>query len=87
MDEAVADPAPLADATMISRQEIAALKRALDALPPRCREVLFLHKFEGLSYQETASRLGISKNTVMVHMVNALGQLRARMREENDLSK
>ncbi|HEV7306075.1 RNA polymerase sigma factor [Ensifer sp.] len=78
--EKLRDPAPLADATLVMREQIEALSRAIEMLPPRSREVLFLHKFEGLSYQETAERLGIAKNTVMVHMVKALGLLRSRLR-------
>lgn len=83
VDDRIADPQPLADARMISQEELAALDAALLELPPRCREVLILHKFEGLTYAEIAERLGIAKNTVMVHMVKALGCLRSRLGENN----
>ncbi|WP_407977190.1 RNA polymerase sigma factor [Brucella pseudogrignonensis] len=83
IDDSYADPQPLADAFMISREEALALNAALLELPARCREVLILHKFEGLSYAEIADQLGIAKNTVMVHMVKALGCLRSRLRENN----
>lgn len=83
IDDSYADPQPLADALMISREEALALNAALLELPARCREVLILHKFEGLSYAEIADQLGIAKNTVMVHMVKALGCLRSRLRENN----
>lgn len=83
IDDSYADPQPLADALMISREEALALNAALLELPARCREVLILHKFEGLSYAEIADQLGIAKNTVMVHMVKALGYLRSRLRENN----
>jgi len=72
LDESIVDPAPLPDAVLISRQELQALRTALAELPPRCHEVLILHKFEGLSYSEIAGRLGIAKNTVMAHMVRAV---------------
>lgn len=78
LDETIADTAPLPDVVLISREEFLALYAALADLPPRTREVLILHKFEGLSYIEIAERLGIAKNTVMVHMVKALGSLRTR---------
>ena len=83
IDDTIIDPAPLADAMMISREEVDALDAALRELPPRCREVLVLHKFEGLSYNEIAERLGIAKNTVMVHMVKALGCLKSSLRDNN----
>lgn len=53
----------------------------MEQLPPRPREVLFLHRFEGLSYAEISARLGISRNTVMVHMVKALGLLRRQLHD------
>lgn len=78
-DEDVADPGPTVEAGLITREELAALGRALDHLPPRACEVLVLHKFGGLTYAEIAARLGISRNTVMVHMVKALGVLRRQL--------
>ena len=81
LDENIADTQPLADAFLISKEEAMALEAALLQLPPRCREVLILHKFEGLTYLEIAERLGIAKNTVMVHMVKALGFLKCQLRE------
>ena len=59
------------------------LERAIDDLPRRQREVILLHKFEGLSYSAIAERLGISKNTVMVHMMRALAHCRDRLADED----
>ncbi|WP_245304155.1 RNA polymerase sigma factor [Hoeflea olei] len=83
VDENVADALPLPDMALISAEEIAALAAAMLELPPRAREVLVLHKYEGLSYAEISERLGIARNTVMVHMVKALGCLRSKLRENN----
>lgn len=79
--DVVADSAPAPDAAIMAREEQAALVAAIEALPPRCREVLLLHRFEGLSYAEIAQRLGISRNTVMVHLANAMSALRRRLRD------
>jgi len=46
------------------REELRRLQIALDALPPRCREVVFLRKVEGLSQREVAQRMGIVEDTV-----------------------
>ncbi|WP_127077265.1 RNA polymerase sigma factor [Rhodomicrobium lacus] len=82
VDENVADAAPLADARIISQEQLTALEAAISELPTRCREVLLLHKYEDLSYAEIAAHLGIAKNTVMVHMVKALARLRACLQEQ-----
>jgi RNA polymerase sigma-70 factor (ECF subfamily) len=81
LDGSAADPSPLPDAALMSAEALTELEKALSELSPRCREVLLLHKFEGLSYAEIAERLGIANNTVMVHMSNALGALKRRLRE------
>ncbi|MEM8790972.1 MAG: RNA polymerase sigma factor [Pseudomonadota bacterium] len=70
------DDAPTAEHHVISREELLRLQQVIASLPPRQREVLELHKFAGLRYAEIAARLGISKNTVMVHMVRALARCR-----------
>lgn len=80
--ESVADKAPGPERTLLARDEVRRLDRAIDDLPPRQREVLLLHKFEGLSYAAIAERLGISKNTVMVHMMRALAHCRDRLSED-----
>ena len=67
---------------MLARDEVRRLEAAIDSLPPRQRQVLLLHKFEGLSYAEIAERLGISKNTVMVHMMWALARCRDSLAED-----
>lgn len=79
----IADPAPSAEARLVERDKALDLEQALATLPPRCREALLLHKFEELSYAEIALRLGISRNTVMVHLANAMNLLRKHMREKN----
>ncbi len=45
-------------------QELALLAEAMATLPPRCREVLTLRKFHGLSHREIAVRLGLSERRV-----------------------
>ena len=54
-------------------QEI--IRRALDTLPERCREVFIKSRIEGLKYKEISDELGISVNTVENQMVTALKKL------------
>ena len=46
------------------RQELEALRTAIEALPERCRRVVTLVRVYGVPKKEVASRLGISLNTV-----------------------
>jgi RNA polymerase sigma-70 factor, ECF subfamily len=56
-----------------------ALARAVAELTPRCREVFTLTRDRGLTYAEVAQVLGISRNTVEIHMTRALAMLRERL--------
>jgi len=55
------------------------LNVAIEALPPKRREIFKMSKLEGLTYAEIAEVLQISKNTVESQMVKALKFLRERM--------
>lgn len=52
--------------------ELDVLGDALAALPDRCRQVVLLRYNERLSYKEIAARLGISPETVKVHLVKGM---------------
>lgn len=54
------------------------LQKAIDNLPPKRREVFKLSRYHGLTYDEIAQELSISKNTVHVHITKALATLRKK---------
>jgi RNA polymerase sigma-70 factor (ECF subfamily) len=66
---------PDAETTLIARQRLERIGQALQTLPLRTQEIFRLHKLEGLSYAETAQRLGLSKKSVEKHMSAALAHL------------
>jgi len=47
-----------------ARQELQRLAEALDRLPPRCRQVMWLRRVEDLSQKAVAAHMGISEKTV-----------------------
>ena len=55
-----------------TRQTLRRLVEALDALPPRCREVVWLRRVEELSQKDVAQRLGISGRTVEKHLAKGM---------------
>ena len=57
----------------------ASLKLALDQLPPRCKQVFELSRFDNLSHKEIAGKLGITAKTVEVQIHKALMVLRKRL--------
>jgi RNA polymerase sigma-70 factor (ECF subfamily) len=72
----VVDDKPNAAESLAHDQEIEILHEAISALPARCREVLILRRFHGLSYQAIAQRLNISVNTVDAQLCLAVFRCR-----------
>ncbi len=56
------------------------IKAAINGLPPKCRAVFVLSRFEELTYQEIADKMGISIKTVENQMGRALRLLRTKLR-------
>jgi RNA polymerase sigma-70 factor (ECF subfamily) len=57
-----------------------AVDQAIQALPPRRREVFILAYLQGLSYHDIAEVLGVSPSTVSNQLVAAVKELRERCR-------
>lgn len=52
---------------------------AIDSLPPKCKAVFKLSRFEEMTYQEIADQMGISIKTVENQMGKALKVLRSKL--------
>ncbi|QHT71391.1 RNA polymerase sigma-70 factor [Rhodocytophaga rosea] len=69
----------------LSYQELQTiLQHGIQALPERCRIIFSLSRNAGLSYEEIAAELGISKKTVKAQMGIALHKLRLYMDQHWD---
>lgn len=77
MPGAVAGP----DASIGTDELERAIERALDELPPRCREAFVLNRRHHLSYAEVAAVMQLSVKTVEVQMGRALAILRRELAE------
>jgi len=61
---------------VVRRREIGArLQRALDALPSYHRGVIVMREIEGLSYEEMAQAMNVSKGTIMSRLFHARQKL------------
>jgi RNA polymerase sigma-70 factor, ECF subfamily len=70
----VSDNYPLA--ILLEKELELKIEDAICSLPDECRTVFQMSRFENLSYDEIASKLGISTNTVKYHIKTALSKLR-----------
>lgn len=57
------------------------INSVINELSPECRAVFKMSRFDGMKYEEIASELHISVNTVKYHMKNALGKLRLELKD------
>ena len=62
------------------------LADAVRALPDRCRQVIMLRYLDGLAYKEIAVQLGISAETVKVHMAKGMRRCAAFFAERGLLA-
>ncbi len=67
------------EAALHAVQLAAALEQALAELPLKCRQVFVWQRLEGLSQQEIAERLRVSKNMVEKYMIRTMRHLRERL--------
>ena len=70
------DPSP--EDLAISRHEVAVLRELTRRLPEAYREVIQLRLEQGLSTDETATRLGISRSSTATRLNRGLRELRKR---------
>lgn len=63
----------------IARQELDRLRRAIEALPPKCREIFIRHKFDGIPQASLAREYQVTLNAIEKHLIRALIQLRLQV--------
>jgi RNA polymerase sigma-70 factor (ECF subfamily) len=80
--EALADE-PSAEQSVAGRQRLSQVARAISDLPPKTRRAFELHKLEGLTQEETARALGVSRKTVEKQISSALQRLLAKLAEDS----
>lgn len=87
MDQLTENPIPSAyeasdgEDLLIHKELKDHVTEAINALPPRCKTIFQLSRFEQLSYREISERLDISIKTVEHQMGKALKLLRVSLRQ------
>jgi len=62
LDDLSDDVSP--ERVLMGKEELDRVLAAMQALPPRCSQAFFLHRFEELTYSAVAARMRISKKAV-----------------------
>lgn len=71
------------DDHMMYDQFYRSIQNCVDQLPPMCKKVFLMSRFENIPHREISSLLGISIRTVESHISKALAALRSKLKAEN----
>lgn len=63
------------DHSIISKEQIEEINRAIASLPPKCKEVFMLAKIEKIPYKEIAEMIHISVKTINIHISKAVSRI------------
>lgn len=66
---------------VLNRNMLNHIGNVIDGLPPRCREAFVLSRVHGLSHEEVARELGITRSAVEKHVMRGLHACRALLEE------
>lgn len=67
--------------SLLTKELEGILKKAIDNLPENCKKVFLLSRTKDLSYDEIATKMNISVNTVKTQMKIALSKLREDLKD------
>jgi len=65
--------------TAVAQECVERLQKSLNRLSPKVQAAFMLHRRDGLSFDEIAQKLGISRAMVKRHILTALVQLRTKL--------
>jgi RNA polymerase sigma-70 factor (ECF subfamily) len=79
LERQVADRRPTREQELLKEVKLREVRRAVQALPPKQRLAVLLHKYEGLDYERIAEALGCTEVAVKSLMFRAYERLRTRL--------
>lgn len=85
IDELYADPVESPDHRASMNETLAAVRRAIDALPPKQQAAVILRHVQGLAYAEVAEALGCSEDSARANVYQGVRRLRAEFAPEEPL--
>jgi RNA polymerase sigma-70 factor (ECF subfamily) len=69
------------ESNIVNKDQIKHINKAIESMPPACRDAFILVRFEEMSYQEAAEVLNISMSALKVRVHRAHGILTELFRE------
>ena len=79
VERQVADPQPSVEQELVYQVKLREVRQAVEALPPKQRAAVLMHKYQGLGYAEIARVLRCSDSAVKSVLFRAYETLRSRL--------
>jgi RNA polymerase sigma-70 factor (ECF subfamily) len=79
VERQVADPQPSIEQELVYQVKLQEVRKAVEALPPKQRAAVLMHKYQGLGYAEIARVLRCSESAVKSVLFRAYETLRSRL--------
>ncbi len=77
----VADDAPSAEASLLRKERMEAIRQHVMALPERQRTAVLMHKYQGMDYQQIGEVLKLSESATKSLLFRAYQTLREKLKE------
>lgn len=65
-----------------SEQTLGELQRAIEEMPPKCREAFVMHQIEGIDFPQIAEHMQLGESMVRKYVAKGLLHCRARLEKE-----
>ncbi len=63
-------------------KRIQKMRQVIEALPPKCKEIIQMNKIQGVKYKDIAKHMGISNKTVEAQMRIAFSKIREAFKDD-----
>lgn len=80
--DTIIDDTPSPEREVAGQMAFERLKALLEALPERCRRIVEMRKFDGLSQREIAAALGVTESIVENNIQSGMRQIRAAWQQD-----
>lgn len=85
LDIAADEPSP--ERVVAGRRELARVKRLIDGLPERCRQIFELRKMNGMAQREVAAALGVPEHIVENEVAKGLKLILRAIAEDTEVAE
>lgn len=77
--DSLSDAAPGQEDVLSARQQLMLVRKILSAMKPRTRDILLMHRLDGMPYREISKKLGITQSAVEKQIAKGMRELMSAM--------